>query len=72
MQTPNYYSKYTTITQQGKKPKADDEPWGSLLCFTTQNKPIEDDDEPFDSLLSFAIQEKNKMTMRCIRFYFLP
>jgi hypothetical protein len=26
MQTPNYYSKYTTITQQGKKPKADDEP----------------------------------------------
>ncbi len=64
MQTPKYYSKYTTITQQGKKPKDN----------ITQNKPIEDDEEPFNSLLSFAIQEKKKqkMMMRCICFYLLP
>jgi hypothetical protein len=39
----------TIITQQGKKPRNDDEPWGLLPFFTTQNKPTEDDDEPFDS-----------------------
>jgi len=72
MQTPKYYSKYITITQQGKKPRDNDEPRGSLSSFTTQNKAIEDDDEPFDSSSSFAMQGKNKMTMRCIHFYLLP
>jgi len=58
MQIPKYYSKYIIITQQGKKPKDDDEPWRSLLSFTTQNKPIEDDDKHFNSSLFSAMQEK--------------
>jgi len=52
MWTPKYYSKYTSITQQGKKSRDDDKPWGLLSFFTTQNKPAKDDDEPFDSSLS--------------------
>jgi hypothetical protein len=47
----------TTLTQHGKKPR-DDEPWNSLLFFTTPNKLVEDDDEPFGSLSSFTMQEK--------------
>jgi len=58
MQTQKYYIKYTTITQQGKNPRDNNEPWGSLSYFKTQNKPIEDDDQPFDSLSSSTMQEK--------------
>jgi hypothetical protein len=58
MQTPKYYSKYITITQQGKKPRDDDEPCGSLSSFTTQNKLAEEDDGPFDLLSSFAMQKR--------------
>ncbi len=52
MQTPKYYIKYIVVTQQGKNPRDNDEPWGSLSSFKTQKKPIEDDDQPFDSLSS--------------------
>jgi hypothetical protein len=58
MQTPKYYSKFITITQQRKKPGDGDEPWGLLSFFTTQNKLVEDDDEPFDSSSFFAMQKK--------------
>ncbi len=58
MQTPKYYIKYIAITQQGKNPRDNNEPWGSLSSFKTQNKPIEDDDQPFDSSSSSTMQEK--------------
>ncbi len=58
IQSPKYYSKYIIITQQGKKPRDDDEPWGSSLSFTTQNKPAEDDDKHFNTSLSSVMQEK--------------
>jgi len=51
MQTQKYYIKYTTITQQGKNPRDNNEPWGSLSYF-------EDDDQPFDSLSFSTMQEK--------------
>jgi hypothetical protein len=53
----NYYSKYIITTQQGKTPRNDDEPWGSLSSFTTQTKLVEENDEPLDSSSSFAMQE---------------
>jgi hypothetical protein len=53
-----YYSKYITITQQGKQPRDDDELCGSLSSFTTQNKLAKEDNEPFDLLSSFAMQKK--------------